>query len=111
MVGVRDRACGAIEAMEGTDETIERAARIAGGHRLVVVKVSKPRQDMRFDVPVVGLRTIEIMKRSNATALAIDAGRTLLFDRDAMIRAADEAGITIQAFAPERSTTAESPRK
>src|ERR1700678_4504841 len=102
MVVVRDRACVAIEAMEGTDETIERAARIAGGQRLVVVKVSKPRQDMRFDVPVVGLKTIEVMKRSNATARAIDAGRTLLFDRDAMIRAADEAGIAIEAFAPER---------
>src|SRR5580693_4031454 len=101
MVVVRDRACVAIEAMEGTDETIERAARIAGGQRLVVVKVSKPRQDMRFDVPVVGLKTIEVMKRSNATALAIDAGRTLLFDRDAMIRAADDAGIAIEAFTPE----------
>ncbi len=100
-VVVRDRACVAIEAMEGTDETIERAARIAGGQRLVVVKVSKPRQDMRFDVPVAGLKTIEVMRRANATALAIDAGRTLLFDRDALIHAADEAGIAIQAFAPE----------
>src|SRR5271170_5715269 len=98
---VRDRACVAIEAMEGTDETIERAGRIAGGQRLVVVKVSKPRQDMRFDVPVVGRRTIEVMRRSNATALAIDAGRTLLFERGALIQAADEAGIAIQAFAPE----------
>ena len=69
-VVVRDRACVAIEAMEGTDETIERAARIAGGQRLVVVKVSKPRQDMRFDVPVIGVKTIEVMRRSNATALA-----------------------------------------
>jgi DUF1009 family protein len=102
MIVVRDRACVAIEAMEGTDETIERAARLAGGQRLVVVKVSKPRQDMRFDVPVVGLKTIEVMKRSNATALAIDAGRTLLFDREAMIRAADDSGIAIEAFAPER---------
>jgi len=101
-VVVRDRACVAVEAMEGTDETIERAARIAGGQRLVVVKVSKPRQDMRFDVPVVGGKTIEVMRRANATALAIDAGRTLLFDRDALIRQADEAGIAIQAFAPER---------
>jgi len=97
--------------MEGTDETIERAARIAGGQRLVVVKVSKPRQDMRFDVPVVGLRTIEVMKRSNATALAIDAGRTLLFEREAMIRAADEAGIAIEAFAPERGAASDSARK
>ena len=63
-VVIRDRACVAIEAMEGTDETIERAARIAGGQRLVVVKVSKPRQDMRFDVPVVGMKTIEVMHLS-----------------------------------------------
>jgi UDP-2,3-diacylglucosamine hydrolase len=101
MVVVRDRACVAIEAMEGSDETIERAARITGGQRLVVVKVSKPQQDMRFDVPVIGLATIQVMKRSNATALAIDAGRTLLFDRDELIRAADDAGIAIEAFAPE----------
>jgi len=100
-VVVRDRACVAVEAMEGTDETIERAARIAGGQRLVIVKVSKPQQDMRFDVPVVGLRTIEVMRLANASALAIDARRTLLFERDALIRAADEAGIAIQAFAPE----------
>src|SRR5271163_4542634 len=108
MLVVRDRAC---VAMEGTDETIERAARIAGGQRLVVVKVSKPRQDMRFDVPVVGLKTIEVMKRSNATRLAIDAGKTLLFDREAMIRAADEAGIAIEAFAPERGGAGDNARK
>jgi UDP-2,3-diacylglucosamine hydrolase len=101
MVVVRDGACVAIEAMEGTDETIERAARIVGGQRLVVVKVSKPQQDMRFDVPVIGLRTIEVMKKSNASALAIDAGKTLLFDREAMIRSADDAGIAIQAFPAE----------
>jgi DUF1009 family protein len=106
-VVVRDRACVAIEAMEGTDETIERAARITGGQRLVVVKVSKPAQDMRFDVPVVGMKTIEVMRRSNATALGIDAGRTLLFDRDSLIRVADDAGIAIQAFAPEAAATKE----
>ena len=100
MVVVRDLACVAIEAMEGTDETIERAARITGGQRLVVVKASKPAQDMRFDVPVIGLRTIEVMQRANATALAIDAGKTLLFDRDRLIVAADAAGIAIQAFPP-----------
>jgi UDP-2,3-diacylglucosamine hydrolase len=105
MVVVRDCACVAIEAMEGTDETIERAARITSGHKLVVVKVSKPAQDMRFDVPVVGLKTIEVMRRSNATALAIDAGRTLLFDRDELIRAADDAGIAIEAFAAEKTST------
>ncbi|HWG59706.1 MAG TPA: UDP-2,3-diacylglucosamine diphosphatase LpxI [Candidatus Acidoferrales bacterium] len=100
-VVVRDRACVAIEAMEGTDETIERASRIAGGERLVVVKVSKPRQDMRFDVPVIGRKTIEVMRQSNARVLAIHAGKTLLFERDDLIRAADEAGIAIQAFAPD----------
>src|SRR5208282_1465239 len=78
-VVISDQACVAVEAMEGTDETIARAARIVGGKPLVVVKVSKPRQDMRFDVPVVGLPTIEQMKSSHATALAVDAGRTLLF--------------------------------
>ena len=101
MVVVRDRACVAIEAMEGTDETIERAARITGGQKLVVVKVSKPLQDMRFDVPVIGLKTIEVMRKSNATALAIDAGRTLLFDREELIRASDDAEIAIVAFPPE----------
>ncbi len=100
MVVVRDRACVAIEAMEGTDETIERAARIAGGQKIVIVKVSKPMQDMRFDVPVIGLKTIEVMRRCGATALAIDAYRTLMIERDQLIEAADQAGIAIEAFAP-----------
>ncbi len=99
-VVIADRACVAVEAMEGTDETIARAARITGGKPLVVVKVSKPGQDMRFDVPVVGLPTIEQMRDSGATALAVDAGRTLLFDRAKLIESADGAGITIQAFPP-----------
>jgi hypothetical protein len=99
-VVISDQACVAVEAMEGTDETIARAARIVGGKALVVVKVSKPRQDMRFDVPVVGLPTIEQMKSSRATALAVDAGRTLLFDRQKLIELADAADIAIQAFAP-----------
>ena len=97
-VVISDRACVAVEAMEGTDETIARAARIAGGRPLIVVKVSKPGQDMRFDVPVVGLPTIEQMKSARATALALDAGRTLLFDREKLITQADAAGIAIQAF-------------
>jgi DUF1009 family protein len=84
--------------MEGTDETIARAARIAAGKPLVVAKVSKPKQDMRFDVPVVGLPTISAMKAAGATALAIDAERTLLFDRDALIQAANDANISIRAF-------------
>lgn len=102
-VVVSDRACVAVEAMEGTDETIARAARLAEGKRLVVVKVSKPKQDMRFDVPVVGLPTVEAMKKCGATALAIDAGRTLLFDRGRLIEIADEAGIAIQAVPPQAS--------
>jgi len=102
-VVVSSQACVAVEAMEGTDETITRAARIASGKPLVVIKVSKPKQDMRFDVPVVGLPTIATMKAAGATALAIDAGRTLLFDRNELIAAANEAGITIQAFAQPAS--------
>jgi DUF1009 family protein len=101
-----ERACVAIEAMEGTDETIERAARLAGGRPLTVVKVSKPKQDMRFDVPVVGPRTIEVMQRSNATALAIDAGRTLIFDRQRVLELADAAGITVEAAPPEGDAAA-----
>jgi UDP-2,3-diacylglucosamine hydrolase len=99
-VVIADRACVAVEAMEGTDETIVRAARITGGKPLVVVKVSKPGQDMRFDVPVIGLPTIEQMRDAGATALAVDAGRTLLFDRAKLIESADGAGIAIQAFPP-----------
>jgi DUF1009 family protein len=102
-VVVSDGACVAIEAMEGTDETIERAARLANGRPLVVVKVAKPRQDMRFDVPVVGLQTVEVMKRAGATALAIDSGRTLLFDRTKLVESADAAGIAMQAFAADAS--------
>jgi DUF1009 family protein len=110
-VVVRDRACVAVEAMEGTDETIERAARIVAGGTLVVVKVSKPRQDMRFDVPVVGLKTVEVMRRCNATALSMDAGRTLLFDRAHVLEAADAAGIAIEAFPLEAIGGAEVPAK
>lgn len=94
-VVVSDRACVAVEAMEGTDATIERAASLSNGSRLVVVKVSKPRQDMRFDVPVIGLRTIEVMIRANARTLAVDAGKTLLFERTRLIEAADQAGVAI----------------
>jgi DUF1009 family protein len=108
-VVVRDGACVAIEAMEGTDETIERAARIAAGSPLVVVKVSKPRQDMRFDVPVIGLATVEVMRACGVTALAIDAGRTLLFDRARLIEAADAAGVAIEAFSPEAPQAQRSP--
>ncbi len=91
---VKAKAVVAVEAMEGTDEVIARAGALAGpGAR--VVKVAKPKQDMRFDVPVVGIATIEVMKRAGATALTIDAERTLVIDGPAVFRAADEAGITI----------------
>jgi len=99
-VVIADHACVAVEAMEGTDEAIARAARITGGKPLVVVKVSKPGQDMRFDVPVVGLPTIEQMRGAGASALAVDAGRTLLFDRTKLIEVADAAGIAIEAYPP-----------
>ncbi len=93
-VVVKDGAVVAVEAMEGTDAVIERAGRLAGpGTR--VVKVAKPSQDMRFDVPVVGLATLRAMRGAGATALSIDAGRTLVFDRQELIEAADQAGIAV----------------
>jgi DUF1009 family protein len=95
---VAERACVAVEAMEGTDATIERAASLSNGRKLVVVKVSKPGQDMRFDVPVVGLRTIEVMSRANARVLAVDAGKTLLFERAQMLTEANKAEIAIIAM-------------
>lgn len=94
-VVVAERACVAVEAMEGTDSTIERAASLSNGRRLVVVKVSKPAQDMRFDVPVVGLKTIQVMSRANATVLAVDALKTLLFERQLMLEEANRAGIAV----------------
>ena len=99
-------ACVAVEAMEGTDATIARAGELFRTleqeastleRRLTVVKVAKPRQDMRFDVPVAGVPTIEAMKAAGATCLCVEAGRTLLFDREAMVAAADAAGIAIAA--------------
>lgn len=100
-VVVSQRACVAVEAMEGTDATIERAAALASGQRLVVVKVSKPKQDMRFDVPVVGLPTLAVMKRAGATALALDAGRTLLLEREQFIEQANALSLAVVAFAPQ----------
>jgi DUF1009 family protein len=91
---VKDQAVIAVEAMEGTDETIARGGRLARGP-FVVVKVAKPKQDMRFDVPVVGVATIQAMRAAGATALSVDAGKTLFVDGDAIIRAADEAGIAV----------------
>jgi UDP-2,3-diacylglucosamine hydrolase len=107
-VVIAESACVAVEAMEGTDAIIDRAGQImrsleAGGEpsiltrALTVVKIAKPAQDMRFDVPVIGVATIEAMKHAGASCLAIDAGRCLLLDGDAVIRAADEAGIAMVA--------------
>jgi UDP-2,3-diacylglucosamine hydrolase len=105
-VVVAEGACVAVEAMEGTDAAIERAGQIMASlegdastlnRALTVVKIAKPNQDMRFDVPVIGLKTVESMSKAGATCLAIDAGRCLLLDGDATVRAAEEAGIAIVA--------------
>jgi DUF1009 family protein len=93
-IAVKSAAVVAIEAMEGTDAVIARAGQLAGAG-VRVVKVAKPNQDMRFDVPVVGLSTIEAMKAAGATTLSVDGGKTLLLDGDAIVKAADEAGICI----------------
>jgi len=91
---VKDRAVVAVEAMEGTDATVARAGALAGpGTR--VVKVAKPGQDMRFDVPVVGVATIEAMRTAGADGLSIDAGCTLVLDGNAFVHAADAAGIAV----------------
>ncbi|PYV44095.1 MAG: DUF1009 domain-containing protein [Acidobacteria bacterium] len=98
---VRDQACVAIEAMEGTNEVIRRAALLTGNKRTTVIKVSKPNQDMRFDVPVVGLPTLELMAEVNASALSIDAYKTLLLDRGELISLANQREISIIAFSPD----------
>jgi hypothetical protein len=84
----------AVEAMEGTDEVIARAGRLAGPG-VTLVKVAKPNQDMRFDVPVVGLATIAAMERAGAAVLSVDEGRALLLDGPDMLQAADRAGLAI----------------
>ncbi|MHB1022464.1 MAG: LpxI family protein [Acidobacteriaceae bacterium] len=107
-VVIAGQACVAVEAMEGTDAAIERAGAIFKAmdidgdastlrRTLTVVKVAKPKQDMRFDVPVIGIQTIETMRHAGATCLSIEAGRTLVFDADAVRDAADAAGIAILA--------------
>jgi len=93
-IAVRQQAVVAVEAMEGTDEVIARAGRLAGPG-VAIVKVAKPQQDMRFDVPVVGVATVRAMQAAGATVLSIDAGRTLVIDGEAVVGAADEAGIAI----------------
>jgi DUF1009 family protein len=100
-VAIADRACVAIEAMEGTDAMLRRAASLVEGAPLTLVKSASRRRHLLFDVPVVGVNTIEIMRATNTTALAIDAGRTLMLDRDQLLDAANSAGITIVAGEPE----------
>jgi DUF1009 family protein len=109
-VVIAEGACVAVEAMEGTDATIERAGQLMRSldleregeastlsRALTVVKIAKPGQDMRFDVPVIGVKTIETMARAGASCLAVDAGRCLLLDGEVMTRTADEAGIAVCA--------------
>jgi|SRR5579862_1198135 len=93
-VAVKSAAVVAVEAMEGTDQVIARAGQLAGSG-VRIVKVAKPNQDMRFDVPVIGVSTIAAMKAAGADVLSVDAGRTLMIDGDAIIKAANEAGIAI----------------
>jgi DUF1009 family protein len=111
-VVVASQACIAIEAMEGTDAAIERAGALMQTldneastsatstlvRSLTVVKVAKPKQDMRFDVPVIGIRTIEVMQQAHATCLALEAHKTLIFDLDKVLARANEAGIAIVAL-------------
>ncbi len=110
-VVIAEAACVAVEAMEGTDATILRAGEIMKSpslgqepsilsRALTVVKVAKPNQDMRFDVPVVGLHTIETMQRAGASCLALDAGRCLLLEKEALLALANESGICVVAEAP-----------
>jgi hypothetical protein len=103
---VAETACVAVEAMEGTDATIQRAGELMASlesdastlsRALTVIKIAKPNQDMRFDVPVIGVNTIEVMRNAGATCLAVDAGKCLLLDGNAIITAADAAGIAIVA--------------
>jgi UDP-2,3-diacylglucosamine hydrolase len=105
-VVIAESACVAVEAMEGTDATIERAGHIMGSlagdastlsRALTVVKIAKPNQDMRFDVPVIGLKTIEVMKAAGASCLGLDAGKCLLLDGEKILDASNAAGIAVTA--------------
>ena len=96
-VAVADKACVALEAMEGTDAVLRRAASLVNGKPITLVKASSRRRHLLFDVPVLGLETMEVMRETGTTACGIDAGRTLLLDRDAMLRRANEIGVTIVA--------------
>lgn len=94
---VKNQAVVALEAMEGTDATIRRASELVRGRALTVIKVAKPSQDLRFDVPVIGLQTIETLRECNVTAMSVTADKTLIFDYDETISAANQARIAIIA--------------
>jgi hypothetical protein len=100
-VAICGRACVAVEAMEGTDAMLRRAAALVNGRALRLVKASRRRQHLLFDVPVAGLATIDVMVETGTTAMAIDAGRTLLLDREEMLARADKAGLAIVGYAAE----------
>jgi UDP-2,3-diacylglucosamine hydrolase len=100
-VVIADRACLAVEAMEGTDAMLRRAALLANGRPLRLVKVSRRREHLLFDVPVVGLRTIEVMQEVGATVVAVDAERTLLLDRTEMLARADSVGVAVAGYGAE----------
>jgi DUF1009 family protein len=105
-VAISEKACVAAEAMEGTDAMLRRAAGLANGKPLRLVKASRGRAHLLFDVPVAGLTTIETMIETNTTALAVDAGRTLLLDKEQMIELADRAKLTIAGYTPLEAKTA-----
>jgi DUF1009 family protein len=94
-IAVKDRAVVAIEAMEGTDAVIARAGKLTRGRPFVLVKVARPQQDMRFDVPVIGIPTIQAMRDAGATAIHVTADKTLVFDREELIRLADKEGLSV----------------
>jgi UDP-2,3-diacylglucosamine hydrolase len=99
-VVICDRACVALEAMEGTDAMLRRAAALVNGRPMRLVKSSRRRQHMLWDVPVAGLQTIEVMRETNTTILACDAGRTLLLDKEQLLAKADEYGIAVVGHPP-----------
>jgi UDP-2,3-diacylglucosamine hydrolase len=98
-VCVKDKAVVAVEAMEGTDACIRRAGDVCGGG-FTIVKVAKPKQDLRFDVPVIGEQTVQTMKDAQAAALAVEAGKTLFFDKEKFLADADRAGLIVVGVAP-----------
>ena len=101
---MKDQAVMAVEAIEGTDEAILRGGKLAG-EGAVVIKVAKPKQDMRFDVPVVGMNTLKSMIEVNARVLAIEAGKSILLQRKKIIKEADEAGISVVGYKDNYSIT------